>query len=145
MTWPPTRPVRRRLFGVVFLVVWVVGMYLCWGVTMVPFSPDYRVDSAGVVGPAYEQRYGISTWLIRREFLSEATGTTTSVEWHVLPRGVAVGLIMIAVSGFVLYIAWRSAVRVLVCAKGTCDVCGYDLRALSACRCPECGTETPEP
>jgi len=31
MTWPPTRPVRRRLFGVMFLAVWVVGMYVLWG------------------------------------------------------------------------------------------------------------------
>lgn len=138
MTWPPTKPVRRRLFGVVFLAVWVVGMYLCWGWTMVPLYPNAEVDRAGESHAVYDQKFGFSEWLMRWELVN-VNSKAIMIEWHVAPRGLAVALIVTAVSSLILYVAWRAAVHTFTCAAGTCDACGYDLTGLAQPRCPECG------
>ncbi|MCL4197837.1 MAG: hypothetical protein KJZ69_10130 [Phycisphaerales bacterium] len=120
----------------VFLAVWGVGMFLCWGWTMFPWSPDAVVDRAGTPYSVYFQRFGFSDWLVRQELVN---GAIIIIEWHVVPRGLAVALIVTAVSSLILYVAWRAAVNAFTCAAGTCDGCGYDLTGLAQPRCPECG------
>lgn len=93
---------------------------------------EYRIDRFGFVGwlATKRSRMGL-TW--------NWAGEPRVDRLYVEPRGLTVALIMTAVSSLILYVGWRAAVGGFSCAPGTCDGCGYDLRALSAARCPECG------
>lgn len=138
MTWPPTRPVRRRLFGVVFLAVWVAGMYLCWVQPRSSLSWDPTFE--GQVGFWYG-RLGFTGW-VSMEYMWSLTGSMApTISFDLEPRGLAAALIMTIVSSLILCVAWRTAVNAFTCAAGTCDACGYDLTGLAQPRCPECGTE----
>lgn len=142
MTWPPTRPVRRRLFGVIFLAVWVAGMFLCWFVAVESWTPDMVLDDAGISQSAFTWRYGFSEWLLIEQPITESSVMRSPSRWRVEPRGLVVGVIMTIVSSLVLFVAWRAAVNAFTCAAGTCDGCGYDLTGLAEPRCPECGEMT---
>ncbi len=156
MTWPPTRPVRKRLFGAVFLLVWVAGMYLCWGWDTVTRQTETR--EAMVMGPvppsdissvkvelpvASIREFGFSEWLhVAVDLNLKGDPVIAGRSVNVSPRGLTVALIVSALSSLILYVVWRALVGGFTCAAGTCDGCGYDLRALSASRCPECGEGT---
>ena len=160
MTWPPTRPVRKRWFGVVFLLVWVAGMYLCWGWPVQgewvyiddPVLPPPRYDGNGQmldISVAIDEfrvdRFGFVGWLATTRSHSglpwDWAGDPAVEDMWIEPRGLTVALIMTAVSSLILYVGWRAAVGGFVGPRGVCDGCGYDLRALDAARCPECGEE----
>lgn len=138
MIWPPTRPVRKRWFGVVFLAIWTAGMFLCW-LSIAESWTGGGMDRQGVTRSMHEITFGFSEWLTWSEIIHESTQIKRTEHWQVEPRGLAVALIMTALSSLILYVGWRAAVGGFACARGTCDGCGYDLRALSASRCPECG------
>jgi len=98
-----------------------------------PPISDYRTDS-----------YGFSGWLSgerKRRFGPYPDDNPPIDKAWIVPRGLAAALIMTAVSSLILCVAWRAAVNAFPCVAGTCDACGYDLRALRAARCPECGEE----
>ncbi|MCC6909890.1 MAG: hypothetical protein IT430_18295 [Phycisphaerales bacterium] len=142
MTWPPTRPVRKRLFGAAFLLVWLAGMYVMWGWRVsVRMGLDYSMTSH------WSQRvtYGVGDWLAyHRHETQSMLGGPMHLEdegFEISPRGITAALIMTAVSSLILYVVWRALVGGFTCAAGTCDGCGYDLRALDGVRCPECGME----
>lgn len=138
MTWPPTRPVRRTIFGVVFLAVWVVGMFLCWGSINESWTGGGK-GLDGITRSMVERTFGFSKWLTWRQITHESTATVVMIEWAIAPRRIVAALIVTAVSSLILYVAWRAAVNALTCAAGTCDACGYDLTGLAQPRCPECG------
>lgn len=83
-------------------------------------------------------KYGTvtTTWLTPHRYRKEGAAVW-SVSWYYLPA-----------SGFlaVLPVAWALVNRKRFCRRrplaGSCDHCGYDLRA-STGRCPECGRAIP--
>lgn len=127
---------RKRLFGVLFLLVWMGGMYLCWGWPLSPLGWDPKTD--GTLGYEYS-KFGFTGWLSRETVWRQVPASAADTSFQVEPRGLVTALIITAVSSLILYVGWRAAVGGFACARGVCDGCGYDLRALSASRCPECG------
>lgn len=95
---------------------------------------EYRID-----------RFGFGGWLaISRSHIGlpwDWAGDPPVERMWIEPRGLTAALIITAVSSLILYVGWRAAVNGFTCARVICDGCGYDLRALKAARCPECGEE----
>jgi len=52
-------------------------------------------------------------------------------------------VVLVGLGGVVLQVvAWRAALRKPI-GPGSCQKCGYDLKDLG--KCPECGTDRPDP
>ncbi|RIK64786.1 MAG: hypothetical protein DCC65_13815 [Planctomycetota bacterium] len=62
---------------------------------------------------------------------------------HFLRFDMGQTVLVAAVVPLVLWLVWRArnAAALRREARGYCSVCGYDIRAVSQARCPECGTE----
>ncbi|MCC6909891.1 MAG: hypothetical protein IT430_18300 [Phycisphaerales bacterium] len=142
MTWPPTRPVRKRLFGAAFLLVWLAGMYIVWG-----RASEFVFDgtSFGLVSGSDVTTYGWSGWLVRSiQYEETAPGNTVYGEssFEVQSYGLMKALAASGVLAVGFFVSWRVLIGRAVPSERTCDHCDYDLRGLTSSRCPECGTET---
>ncbi|GEM_PF-3167128 len=141
MTWPPTRPVRKRLFGVVFLLVWVGGMYFVWG-----RASEFVAEEGnfGLVSGWGNTTYGWSGWLVRPiQYEETAPGNTVYgvSSFKVQSYGLMKALAASGVLALLLVVSWRVLIGKPDPSVRTCDHCDYDLRGLTSSRCPECGAE----
>jgi hypothetical protein len=123
------------LFLLPALAVWVAGVAFLCNRTGVSWSSNGA--GAGVL----ERRFGLYAFVtVRQEPVTfrGATGPGLRTEWQWHGPGALFTALALAALTAGVTLAYRHAVASRLLA-GRCDECGYDLRARTGDRCPECG------
>lgn len=150
-----TRPRRKRAYGVVFWLLYVVLMGLLWGVTRESWLSYSAVpllkNVPGINGNVGRLTtvVGVQSYLtIDRDQVDPsgvpAKGAAPSEQWRWDVAALVWSGVYTIAGAFITYLV----IRLLVASgrlEGLCDECGYDLTALESRRCPECGTAVESP
>jgi hypothetical protein len=135
-----TRPRRQRVYGVVYLLLWLTGLMLIWAWF---FHNDFDVEGiSSLYIPDTYFTLGIITWIgLTERHIIVPFGTMPTSEWSVeiIWQGVVGNLLVTALVGWLCWRSWRRSVDRRCVAESNCDDCGYDLSRSPSRRCPECG------
>lgn len=132
-----TRSRRQWLFGIGFVLLWMLIAILFWGMTEIervdaPPGMPYFAISTCQLGPV--------EWVTIKAYDSAVTtGVVTSYSFDFHLPGIVCGVAWTLLSGWLLYLWWRRAVACSRVKTTICDACGYDLSQSPHDTCPECG------